>query len=445
MKKRTKLVALLMGMVLAMGSMTACGGGDNNTSSNNANTGDTNNSGSSEQTTEKKDVKLTVWAPQEENGDYSKADSKFGAKFLEYQIKQFNESQDKFNIKADIKVCGEDEAYTQLSKDPTTGGDVFMFASDQIGSLASDGIALQLGGEGLQGVKDHNTEKAMETVTVDDKVYGVPFTPNTWFMYYDKSKYDENEVKSLDTMMAKDIKGTPYNFSLEAGSGWYTGGFFYTAGCTVFGDDGTKLNECTFNDENGLNAGKALLNLVTNKKFLLEDGKGVDVANMKKGKLAAMCSGTWDAEGVKEALGDNYAATKLPTIKIGGKDLQLKSIGGYKCIGVNASSKEPAAAQALAYFLGGEQCQKDRYTARAYTPTWDTLTEDEAVKNDVASLALLEQAEFMQGSPSDPKFNSNYWTPMQALGNGMVGGDVTEKNLQKELDSVVENIVKGVK
>ena len=33
---------------------------------------------------------------------------------------------------------------------------------------------------------------------------------------------------------------------------------------------------------------------------------------------------------------------------------------------------------------------------------------------------------------------------MEALGNGMVNGSVTKDNLQKELDSVVENITKDL-
>ena len=436
MKKRTKLVALLMGMVLAMGSMTACGGGSD--SANNTSNNDSSNTGDTQQATgEKKDVSLTVWVPQEElSTEYE------GKGLTEYMVEQFNASQEQFNVTAEIKPCGEDQAYSELSKDATAGADVFMFASDQLGSMVSDKIILPLAG--TEDMVANNSEKAVETITVDGQVYGVPFTPNTWFMYYDKSKYTEDEVKSLDTMMAKDIDGTPYNFSLTAGNGWYNGSFFYTNGCTVFGEDGSQLEECNFNDKNGLAAGEAMLNLVTNKKFLLEDGKGVALANLEKGKLAAMCSGTWDAAAVKEALGDNYAAAKVPTIKIGGEEKQLLTCGGYKCIGVNASSKEPAAAQALALYLGGEQAQTDRYTSRGITPTWKSVTETDDVKADVASLALLAQIENSYGTPSDPKFSSNFWTPMEALGNGMVNGSVTKDNLQKELDSVVENITKDL-
>ena len=50
---------------------------------------------------------------------------------------------------------------------------------------------------------------------VDRVSYAVPFTPNSWFMYYDKSMYTEEEGKSLDTMMAKDLGACIKNFSCD--------------------------------------------------------------------------------------------------------------------------------------------------------------------------------------------------------------------------------------
>ena len=431
-----------MAMVLAMGSMTACGGGSDTPATG----GDTpsGDAGTQEQV-EAKDIKLTVWAPQEEQTDYSAVDAKYGDHLLKYMCEAFDEAHPEWNIEFDYKVCSEGDAYSELSKDAAAGGDVFMFAGDQTASLVSEGILNPLAG--TEEVAANNGERAMAAATVDGMVYGIPFTPNTWFMYYDKSKYTEDEVKSLDTMMAKEIEGCDYNFSIQLGNGWYNGGFFYTAGCTVFGPDGTKEDECDFNSANGVEAAKVMLGLATSKKFLKDDGQGIAIANMKEGKLAAMCSGTWDAASVKEALGDNYAATKLPTITINGEEKQMNSIGDFKYIGVNANigdEDKVKAAQALAIWLGSEQCQLDRFLARGISPTWASLAENEAVKADVATTALALQNQFTVITPATPKFNSNYWSNMEALGNGMVNGDVNEKNLQKQLDSVVENIVTDI-
>ena len=51
----------------------------------------------------------------------------------------------------------------------------------------------------------------------DGKMYGVPYTDNTWFMYYDKSTFSEDDIKSLDTMVSKAVVAFPLNDS------WYIG------------------------------------------------------------------------------------------------------------------------------------------------------------------------------------------------------------------------------
>lgn len=437
MKKRTKLVALLMAMVLVMGSMTACGSKEE---ADTTGTTDTTNTTSDDTTSaDPIDVKLTVWAPQEDQVSYADKDAKYGDNLIKYMCDAFNDAHPEWNIEFDYAVCPESDAYKELSKDAEAGADVFMYAGDQIASLVNNGIALEL--LGLDEVVANNTEVAMKSVTMKDSVYGIPFTPNTWFMYYDKSKYSEEEVKSLDTMMAKDIEGCKYNFSMDLDNGWYNGGFFYSAGCTVFGEDGTKLEECNFNDENGLAAGQVMLDLANNSKFLCDDDSQVALSNMKKGNCAAFCGGTWNAADVKKALGDNYAATKLPEVTIGGKSVQLNSIGDYKYIGVNANTDYPEVAQALAIWLGSEQCQLDHFIARGVSPTWAGLAENEEVSADIATMALQAQSAYAIVTPSDEKFGTNYWTAMEALGKGMVTKEVTAKNLQEQLDKTVENIV----
>ena len=445
MKKRTKITALLMAMVLVMGSMTACGSDDSDEKKETSNTTNNDTNTSSEATPdasqeEAKSLKLTVWAPQEDMNDYSDIDEKYKNKdgLIGYMCDQFNAAHPNWDIQFEYKVCGEDQAYGELSKDAEAGADVFMYAGDQAASLVEDGIMNQLVvGE---DITSNNPADAMDAVTINDGVYGVPFTPNTWFMYYDKSKLTEDDIKSLDTIMAKDA-GCDYNFCMDVSTGWYNGSFFYTAGCSVFGEDGTKLEECNFNDENGLAAGKAMINLVKNKKFLPNDANDVGLTKLKEGKLAAYCSGSWNAKKVKEALKDNYAAAKLPAININGEEKQMNSLGSYKYIGVNANTKDPEVAQKLALWLGGEECQRDRFLARSVTPTWTSLLESDEVKSDVCAMALTDQAQYIAKTPQNKKFGKNYWTSMEAFGKGVVNGEVTEKNLQKQLDLLSENIV----
>ncbi|MBQ1392687.1 MAG: extracellular solute-binding protein, partial [Lachnospiraceae bacterium] len=213
MKKRTKIVALLMAMVLVMGSMTACGDKkkDDTASSDNNKT----------QQTEK--VTLTVWAPQEDQKVYSSVSDK---KLLKYMCDEFNAAHPEWDITFKYAVCGEDKAKDEVTKDVAAAADVYMYAGDQVQTLVDAGALLPIADQQLTDVKANNEENALSAVTIDNKVYGVPFTPNTWFLYYDKSKYSEKDVQSLDTMLAKDLGKCKYNFAMDLDNSWYIGGFF---------------------------------------------------------------------------------------------------------------------------------------------------------------------------------------------------------------------------
>lgn len=78
-----------------------------------------------------------------------------------------------------------------------------MFANDQIADLVDAGALTKLGGDAAEYVKSSNPEAMAATVTYNGDIYGVPYTPNTWFMYYDKRVFSEDDVKSLDTMLEK--------------------------------------------------------------------------------------------------------------------------------------------------------------------------------------------------------------------------------------------------
>ena len=83
----------------------------------------------------------------------------------------------------------------------------------------------------------------------------------------------------------------------------------------------------------------------------------------------AIFSGTWDAESVKEALGDNMGVAALPTVNIGGTEGQMKSFIGSKAIGVNPNTENMQVSMALAAYLAGEDAQKRLDVDAPYTNT----------------------------------------------------------------------------
>ena len=172
------------------------------------------------------DAKLKVWGSQEDQD------------MLKEIIEDFKaDNPEAAGWTIETAVVSSPDAKTEILKDPSVAADVFEFASDQIAELKDAGVLYRIT-KNKDEIIANNVENSIAAATVDGELYGYPNTSNSFFMYYDKSKYTEDEVKSLDTMLAKDLGSGVTNFSMDLDNGWYTSSFFFGAGCTLFGEDG---------------------------------------------------------------------------------------------------------------------------------------------------------------------------------------------------------------
>lgn len=433
MKKGRKFTALLMLAVMLITSFAACGKKDTEntpaSSGQTSATGQSSNDTGSADSKEVQDVTLKVWGPQEEQ------------ELLKQMTESFAKAHPEYNITFEYGVVSEGDAATELTKDPEAGADVFAFASDQTARLVEAGLLYPIT-LNVDAIKAANSEASIQAATINGQLYGHPFTPNSWFMYYDKSKFTEEEVLSLDTMMAKDLGEGVKNFSVDINNGWYLSAFYFAAGCNLFGEDGRDPNTMTFNNADGVEVTKYLIDLVSNPKFLEEDQSNM-IAAFQNGTLGACCSGTWNAQAIQEALGENYAATKLPTIRINGKDLQLSNFADFKLIGVNSQTKYPIPAMQLAEWLANEENQKLRFQVRSIAPTNLNLAKDPVVLANPAVAALSLQSSFSTLQSSIPQMG-NYWVPAEAFGNELISGKITKDNVQEKLDAFVESVLSSI-
>lgn len=425
-----KLCALLLTTAMVTSVFTGCG----KTSS----TGDKASSadaGSSAKT-ETKDVKLTVWGPQEDQAKMK------GYKdgILKAMCDSFNEEHPEWNITFEYGVCSEGDAKDVVTKDVDAAADVYMYANDQIPTLVEAGALSKLGGTTVDEINENNEKAMIDSVIYDGSVYGIPYTSNTWFMYYDKSKFSEDEVKSLDKMMSKDLGNGVTNFAFPLDNSWYIEAFYYAAGGTLFGDGTDASAGCDWDSDAGVAATKYMVNLAKNKKFSCEKD-GSSIAKFKDGKLGAYCSGSWDAKAIKEALGKNFAAVQLPTVTINGQEGQMKSFAGSKAIGVNPKCENQDVAVALARYLAGEECQKIRFESRGIAPINKTLAADSAVTKDIVIKAQAN--EIANAAVVQPLLSEmeSYWTPAETMGKEIVQGDVTEANAEKKTKEMVKGIL----
>lgn len=412
MKIEWKKVVGLGAAVAMLVPMAACGG---------------SNSGSSESTpTETQSVNLTVWGPSED------------AEWLKDMEAAFEKAHPEYKVTWKNSVVAEGDAAKTVKTDPSAAADVYMFANDQLGDLLDQNAIAPVNDEVAKQVKEQNSQTMVDSVTgTDGKIYGVPYTSNTYFMYYNKSKFSADDVKSLDTMLEKGKVAYPLSNS------WYIPAFYLGAGMTMFGDKGTDAKAGIDFGDNADAVSEALVKLVANPNFTNDDGT-LGLAGLKSGAVDAYFSGSWDAENVKKALGDNYAAATVPTFKAGDKDYQMKALAGSKAVGFNPNSKAPEAASAFAAYLGSTEAQKKHWEMRQIIPSDKSLTDLDGMKTSPYVQAQLDT--IAKTSVAQPTISAMaaWWTPAETFGKALVSKQVNEGNVKQKTADFIASVKKDV-
>ena len=370
-------------------------------------------------------ITLKVWAPQEDQVDENS--------WLQVQLAAFEAAHPEYDITWELGVCSEGDALSKVTADVAAAADVFMYANDQLGGMMQAGALAQLGGAYLEQVQTDVSETFVSTVTyTDGGVYGFPYTANTWFMYYDKSVFTEEDIKSLDAMLEK---GTvAYQFA-----SWYLMSMYAANGATLFGDMGVDASAGIELGEGAADVTNYLIDLAANPN-MIDDVNGSGLSGIADGSVNAFFSGSWDAEAVKAALGENMGAAQLPTITINGEAKQMRSFAGCKAIGVNALSAHPKAAMQLAAFLSSVEAQKAHYEMRNIIPAATVLATDPAVAADVVAVAQSNtMANTAIGQPTIPEMG-NYWGPADTMADAIVNGEVTHENAAEQTQKFEESI-----
>jgi len=398
-----KIIALLLAVVMVLGLFAGCG---------------SSAPAANEAPAEAEAITLKVWGPQEDQADENS--------FLPVACKAFDEAHPEWDITFVFEVCAEGDAGTMVTKDPSAAADVYMFANDQLGTLLQANAIARLGGDALAQVQADNSETMIASVTSGEGVYGVPFTGNTWFLYYDKSVYTEEDIKSLDAMMAKKTIAFPVTNT------WYVPAFFFAAGGTMFGDGTDGAAGITFGDENAVAATTYIANALA-AGTMIDDANGAGLDGLRNGTLGAIFSGTWDAKNVEEALGENYGAAQLPCITLNGAEKQMYSFSGSKAFAVNPNSANMKAASALAAWLGSAEMQDLHFELRngEVIPCATALLATDEYSSNPAAVAQNDTiANTSKLQPSIPEMGS-YWGNAESLGKALANGEVNADNAKE--------------
>ena len=347
-------------------------------------------------------VRLMVWSSSEDQSQDS-------GEWLQTCCEKFAEMHPEWDITFGYSGADVATAAGTVSQDAEASADVFMFANDTLTTLTDAGALAKFGGKYADEIRATNSESLVNSLTLDDYIYGVPFTTNTWFMYYDKSVFTEEDVKSLDTMLAKGVVSFPFTNS------WYLPAFYFGNGCTLFGDGTQEELGANFGGEAGAEVTDYLIDLYNNPNFVV-DADGSGMAGLRDGSINAIFTGSWDAASIQEILGDNMGVAALPTYTLNGEQKQMYAYAGSKAIGVNSNTEYPVQAVELAIYLGSAEAQQLHYELRNVIPCNTTLLADPAIAED--PLVAAQNDTFDRTSVLQPfvAAMSNCWTPVENMG-----------------------------
>ncbi|HHU71631.1 MAG TPA: extracellular solute-binding protein [Clostridiales bacterium] len=439
MKKISKLMVLLMVAILVLGSFAACGKKEDekpaNTTANESNDSKKDDDAApvDADPAEATPVTLKVWCPENQiqNGT------------MDTMAESFQELHPEWDITFTIEVVGEDVAKEQVLKDVAAAGDVYFFANDQLNELVNAGAIAKLGGRAEELVKTTMAETVADTVTASDgSIYGIPFTHNTFFMFYDKSILTEEDVKTMEGIMSKPTADNVYNFHFDSAGGWKLGSWFYGAGLTIYGDNGLDFAAgANWNNGTGLAVTNYLIDLIGNPKTAFEGDVSLSELAADH-RIGAWWDGSWNYQMYKDALGDDLGLAVLPTFNPDGNDYQLKGFYGSKAIGVNPQASNMQVAVEFATYLGSEEMQVKRFIESGQVPTNLNAAEAPEVKADPVATVIVNEASVASVmQPTSAEFGSRYWSNVGALATEIKSGELNKTNAQEKLDTFVGTLV----
>lgn len=419
---KNKLLSKILMMLIFCTVFTGCGSNSQN------NVKDLEESTQTEEVTEADDgvVTLTVWA-EEANWE-----------MLNKMIDSFKEAH-AGEAEFEITLVQESDANTKdvLLADVYNGADIFPFADDQLNSLVAAGALAPV--PNADEIKEVNLEDAVAAASINDTLYAYPMTAdNGYFMYYDKRYFTEEDVKTLDGMLAV-AEAAGKKLTMEWSSGWYLYAFFGNTGMEFGINEDGVTNYCNWNTTEGSVKGtdvaQALLDIAASPGF--ESRTDTDfLVGVQDGSVIAGVSGVWNEVEIRKAWGNNYGAVKLPTYTCAGKQIQMSSFKGYKMMGVNYYSEHKEWALKLADWFTNEENQTLRFMERSQGPSNKNAAASDAVSKVPAIQAVIAQSEFgvLQ------RVGNSFWAPFTEFGETMAAGNPKGKDLQELMDTLVEGI-----
>jgi arabinogalactan oligomer/maltooligosaccharide transport system substrate-binding protein len=391
------------------------------------------NSSKSSDTSATKTKSLTVWA------DKDKSDG------IKSAVKQF-EKDNNVKVKIVEKAYADQLESLRLDGPAGSGPDIITIPSDQIGTATTEGLLKPL--TVSKATQKQYTDSAMQSQIVKGKVYGLPRTIETTFLYYNKKFLSEKDLpKTTDewlTYSKQQVAAGKYGLLALWDQVYYAGGILSSYGGYIFNKDAKGNYDTSDIGLNNAGAVKAATYIksfydagVFPKGILGDQGINTLDSLFTEGKAAAVISGPWNIQPYKKA-GIDYGVAVLPTLPNG---KHMRSYIGVKSWNVSSYSKNGAMAEKLVKYLSNKQNLLTAFKKTQEVPAVKSLVNSTAVKNSIGAETVAKQSQYAELTPSISAMDQ-VWDPannaLQVINTGKQAPKTALDNAVKTIKSAIK-------
>lgn len=315
------------------------------------------------------------------------ADEEENAKFWQQIEKDFEADNPEIEAKIEQQPWEDRQEKVTTALTSGTGFDLVVLGPDQIPQYVEQGTLAPVD-DVIDKDRDAFVPNALEALSVDDKLYGVPFYHTSTLPVYNTELLDKagvteipntwEELKAAAPKLAKhDVATIQYAGDPEESLNLTYYPFLWQNGGQVFSDDGKSV---AFNSDKGVEALQFLMDL--NELGGLPKGavtqtSELDGSPMLKGKAAIMPIAQLNQlEPLGAALGDDNLTVGQPF-----KGEKQVSFGLPGSVALAQRSQNADAAKKLAAYLASPEVVEKLAKASGFLPPRTDVEPDSSVPN----------------------------------------------------------------
>ncbi len=350
-----------------------------------------------------------------------------------------------FEKKYDVNVSVQELPYggqvesLRMDGPAGTGPDVINLPHDQIGSAVVQGLIAPITVD--KSIIDTFTHPAIEALTYQGKLYGLPKAVETVVMVYNKDLVPElpKTMDDIYKLSEKFRAKGEYGLLAKWDEIYYGYGIIHSMGGDIFSknaDGSYNPNKLLLNNKGSVEGVSYIEKFFDNGLFprgiIGDSGLNAIDSLFTNKKAAIVQTGPWSFQPYKEA-GINYGVAPLPLLPNG---KHMGSFMGVKSYSISSYSQHKDLALKYIEFINNYDNSKRRFELTGEIPAVKALINDPVIKDNEGARAVAMQAQYATPMPSIPEMNE-VWNPANSALQLVATGKQKPK---AALDSAVKAI-----